>query len=44
MSIFEEYGAFKILSGMAHTIDPDQTAPEGHIPFFFQKPWCTKVP
>ena len=39
---------FKILSGMAKSVDPDQTAPEGqfayaslHIPFC-EKLWCMK--
>ena len=31
MSIFEGYGAFKILSGMANSADPDQTAPSGAV-------------
>ena len=40
----------KILSGMANSVDPDQTAPEEqsdlglhylHMPFS-QKPWCIK--
>ena len=31
MSSFGEYGAFKILSGMAISEDPDQTAPEGAV-------------
>ena len=28
MSIFAEYGAFKIPSGMTNSVDPDQTAPQ----------------
>ena len=31
MSIFEKYGVFKIFSGMAKSLDPDQTAPQGAV-------------
>ena len=31
MSIFEEYDALKVLSGMANSVDLDQTAPSGAV-------------
>ena len=31
MSFFEEYGAFKMLGGIANSVDPDQTAPSGAV-------------
>ena len=31
MSIFEEYGAFKMLSGKANSVDADQTALSGAV-------------
>ena len=31
MSVFEEYGAFRILSEMATSVDPDQIFPSGAV-------------